>query len=106
MSIRTMKNGEIHPDAVASQRLFLMPPSVIALAIVFSRHALSSPILFSYISLTLSASIATTTRSLRSFARLIRTTASPPLRRSTTRGRRSRTKTSSRRRGTSTPDGS
>ncbi|GAA6043896.1 hypothetical protein JCM8097_004294 [Rhodosporidiobolus ruineniae] len=36
--IRTGYQGEIHPDAVASQRLFLMPPATVALAIVFSRN--------------------------------------------------------------------
>ncbi|BGP16827.1 hypothetical protein JCM10213_004674 [Rhodosporidiobolus nylandii] len=36
--IRTYYQGEIHEDVVASQRLFLMPPATIALALVFSRN--------------------------------------------------------------------
>ncbi|GAA5839134.1 hypothetical protein JCM11251_003685 [Rhodosporidiobolus azoricus] len=38
MQVRTQVRGEIHPDAVASQRLFLMPPGTIALAIIFARN--------------------------------------------------------------------
>ncbi|GAA5871348.1 hypothetical protein JCM16303_000725 [Sporobolomyces ruberrimus] len=36
--IRTFKDGKIFDDVVASQRLFLMPPSTCALMMVFSRN--------------------------------------------------------------------
>ncbi|GAA5917305.1 uncharacterized protein JCM6883_002387, partial [Sporobolomyces salmoneus] len=36
--IRTFTNGKIFDDVVASQRLFLMPPSTIGLMMVFSRN--------------------------------------------------------------------
>ncbi|GAA5987467.1 hypothetical protein JCM11641_003838 [Rhodosporidiobolus odoratus] len=38
LKIRTGFEGEIYPDVLASQRLFLMPPATIALGIVFSRN--------------------------------------------------------------------
>lgn len=36
--VRTGKRGEIYPDVIASERLLMMPPSVFALLIVFSRN--------------------------------------------------------------------
>ncbi|BGP26129.1 fatty acid oxygenase PpoA [Rhodotorula toruloides] len=36
--VRTYEQGRLHPDVVASNRLFFMPPSVVALLIVFSRN--------------------------------------------------------------------
>ncbi|GAA6058664.1 hypothetical protein JCM10212_004075 [Sporobolomyces blumeae] len=36
--VRTYTDGKIHDDVVASQRLFLMPPSTCALMVVFSRN--------------------------------------------------------------------
>jgi hypothetical protein len=36
--IRTYQNGLIHPDAIASERIMLMPPGVIAVLIMFSRN--------------------------------------------------------------------
>ncbi|KPI39432.1 Psi-producing oxygenase A [Cyphellophora attinorum] len=36
--IRTHQNGLIHPDAIASERIMLMPPGVIAVLIMFSRN--------------------------------------------------------------------
>ncbi|KAM0789376.1 hypothetical protein ACM66B_000206 [Microbotryomycetes sp. NB124-2] len=36
--VRTFKKGEIWPDVIASERLMLMPPSVAALLIAFSRN--------------------------------------------------------------------
>jgi hypothetical protein len=37
-SVRTYEQGRLHPDVVASNRLFLMPPSVVALLVIFSRN--------------------------------------------------------------------
>ena len=36
--VRTYQNGMIYPDSVASERIMLMPPGVIALLIMFSRN--------------------------------------------------------------------
>lgn len=36
--IRTWHNGLIHPDSIASERIMLMPPGVVALLIMFSRN--------------------------------------------------------------------
>ncbi|GAA6004340.1 peroxidase/cytochrome P450 family protein [Rhodotorula paludigena] len=36
--IRTGVQGKIHPDTIASQRLFMMPPSSVAMAILFARN--------------------------------------------------------------------
>lgn len=36
--VRTYEQGRLHPDVVASNRLFFMPPSVVALLVVFSRN--------------------------------------------------------------------
>lgn len=36
--VRTHKNGTIYPDSVASERIMLMPPGVIALLMLFSRN--------------------------------------------------------------------
>lgn len=36
--VRTYKNGYIYPDSIASERIMLMPPGVIALLIMFSRN--------------------------------------------------------------------
>lgn len=36
--MRTYKNGTIYPDSIASERIMLMPPGVIAVLIMFSRN--------------------------------------------------------------------
>ena len=36
--VRTNKNGTIYPDSIASDRIMLMPPGVVALLILFSRN--------------------------------------------------------------------
>lgn len=35
--VRTFEQGHLHPDIIASSRLFFMPPSVVALLVIFSR---------------------------------------------------------------------
>lgn len=35
--IRTFKQGLIHPDVVARAKMFFLPPSVVALLVMFSR---------------------------------------------------------------------
>ncbi|GAA6048556.1 hypothetical protein JCM3770_006551 [Rhodotorula araucariae] len=37
-TVRAYEQGRMYPDAVASSRLYFMPPSVIALAVIFSRN--------------------------------------------------------------------
>ena len=36
--VRTYVNGTIYPDSVASDRIMMMPPGVIAVLIMFSRN--------------------------------------------------------------------
>ncbi|GJN92760.1 hypothetical protein Rhopal_005798-T1 [Rhodotorula paludigena] len=36
--VRTFEQGRLHPDIIASSRLFFMPPSVVALLVIFSRN--------------------------------------------------------------------
>ncbi|KAK5080610.1 hypothetical protein LTR05_008555 [Lithohypha guttulata] len=36
--VRTYENGTIHPDSIASERIMLMPPGVVAVLMMFSRH--------------------------------------------------------------------
>jgi len=36
--VRTYKNGLIYPDSIASERIMLMPPGVVALLVMFSRN--------------------------------------------------------------------
>lgn len=36
--VRTYENGLIHPDAIASERIMMMPPGVTAVLILFSRN--------------------------------------------------------------------
>jgi hypothetical protein len=36
--VRTYQNGFIHPDSVASDRIMMMPPGVVALVVLFSRN--------------------------------------------------------------------
>jgi hypothetical protein len=36
--VRTYNNGTIYPDSIASERILLMPPGVVALAVLFSRN--------------------------------------------------------------------
>ena len=36
--VRTYENGKIHPDSIASERIMMMPPGVIAVLIMFSRN--------------------------------------------------------------------
>ena len=36
--VRTYENGTIYPDSVASERIMMMPPGVVALLIMFSRN--------------------------------------------------------------------
>ena len=38
MRVRTYQNGTIHPDSIASERIMLMPPGVVAVLIMFSRN--------------------------------------------------------------------
>ncbi|KAK0567458.1 hypothetical protein OC844_000256, partial [Tilletia horrida] len=37
-AVRTLENGRIWPDVIASDRIMLMPPGVIAVLLLFSRH--------------------------------------------------------------------
>ncbi|CAO1625574.1 unnamed protein product [Parajaminaea phylloscopi] len=37
-SVRTHIMGGLHPDVLASPRIFMMPPGVVAIALLFSRH--------------------------------------------------------------------
>ncbi|RMZ82446.1 hypothetical protein DV737_g2059, partial [Chaetothyriales sp. CBS 132003] len=36
--VRTYKNGTIYPDSIASERIMLMPPGVVAVLLMFSRN--------------------------------------------------------------------
>lgn len=36
--VRTYNNGKIYPDSIASERIMLMPPGVIAVLVMFSRN--------------------------------------------------------------------
>lgn len=36
--MRTYENGLIYPDSIASERIMLMPPGVVAVLILFSRN--------------------------------------------------------------------
>lgn len=36
--VRTYENGMIHPDSIASERIMLMPPGVVAVLLMFSRN--------------------------------------------------------------------
>ncbi|KAF3920745.1 hypothetical protein ABW20_dc0100857 [Dactylellina cionopaga] len=36
--VRTYENGTIHPDSIASERIMMMPPGVIAVLLMFSRN--------------------------------------------------------------------
>jgi hypothetical protein len=36
--VRTYQNGTIYPDSVASERIMMMPPGVVAVALLFSRN--------------------------------------------------------------------
>ncbi|KAL6706922.1 hypothetical protein ACN47E_005065 [Coniothyrium glycines] len=36
--VRTYHNGEIHPDSIASERIMMMPPGVVAVLLMFSRN--------------------------------------------------------------------
>lgn len=36
--VRTYENGLIHPDSIASERIMMMPPGVIAVMVMFSRN--------------------------------------------------------------------
>lgn len=36
--VRTFKNGTIYPDSIASERIMMMPPGVIAVLLMFSRN--------------------------------------------------------------------
>ncbi|KAK5128192.1 hypothetical protein LTR08_004071 [Meristemomyces frigidus] len=36
--VRTYKNGLIHPDSIASERIMLMPPGVVTVLLMFSRN--------------------------------------------------------------------
>lgn len=36
--VRTKHNGEIFPDSIASERIMLMPPGVVAILLMFSRN--------------------------------------------------------------------
>ena len=36
--VRTYINGRMHPDSVASERIMMMPPGVVALLLIFSRN--------------------------------------------------------------------
>ncbi|KAK6544845.1 hypothetical protein TWF694_001526 [Orbilia ellipsospora] len=36
--VRTYTNGRIHPDSIASERIMMMPPGVIAVLLMFSRN--------------------------------------------------------------------
>ena len=37
-TVRTYQNGLIHPDSIASERIMLMPPGVVAVLLLFSRN--------------------------------------------------------------------
>jgi hypothetical protein len=36
--VRTYKNGLIYPDSIASERIMMMPPGVVAVCLMFSRN--------------------------------------------------------------------
>jgi hypothetical protein len=36
--VRTYQNGLIFPDSIASERIMMMPPGVVAVALLFSRN--------------------------------------------------------------------
>ncbi|UZJ55758.1 hypothetical protein CBS101457_005078 [Exobasidium rhododendri] len=36
--VRTFQQGRIHPDTIASERIMMMPPGVVACLLLFSRH--------------------------------------------------------------------
>lgn len=36
--VRTYKNGLIYPDSIASERIMMMPPGVVAVLLMFSRN--------------------------------------------------------------------
>jgi hypothetical protein len=36
--VRTYENGLIYPDSIASERIMMMPPGVIAVCLLFSRN--------------------------------------------------------------------
>lgn len=36
--VRTYRNGTIYPDSIASERIMMMPPGVVALLVMFSRN--------------------------------------------------------------------
>lgn len=36
--VRTYHNGEIYPDSIASERIMMMPPGVVAVLLMFSRN--------------------------------------------------------------------
>lgn len=36
--VRTYHNGEIYPDSIASERIMMMPPGVVAILLMFSRN--------------------------------------------------------------------
>jgi hypothetical protein len=36
--VRTYRNGTIHPDSIASERIMMMPPGVVAVVLMFSRN--------------------------------------------------------------------
>lgn len=36
--VRTYENGKIWPDSIASERIMMMPPGVVALLVMFSRN--------------------------------------------------------------------
>lgn len=36
--VRTYNNGKLYPDSIASERIMLMPPGVVALLVMFSRN--------------------------------------------------------------------
>jgi hypothetical protein len=36
--VRTYENGRIYPDSIASERIMMMPPGVVALLVMFSRN--------------------------------------------------------------------
>jgi hypothetical protein len=36
--VRTYRNGEIYPDSIASERIMMMPPGVVAVLLMFSRN--------------------------------------------------------------------
>lgn len=36
--VRTYENGLIYPDSIASERIMMMPPGVVAVMLLFSRN--------------------------------------------------------------------